>query len=102
MEKAIKKSDVLIEALPYIKRFYGKTVVIKHGGSTLGDKKITRGILEDVVFMSYAGMKPVLVHGCGPIISSAMKRLGIKPKFVSGQRVTDRETIYIVDIELSN
>lgn len=101
MEKAIKKSDVLIEALPYIKRFYGKVVVIKHGGSTLGDKKITRGILEDIVFMSYAGMKPVLVHGGGPRINEAMKGLGKIPQFVNGQRVTNRETVYVVDKALS-
>lgn len=101
MEKAIKKSDVLIEALPYIKKFYGKTVVIKHGGSTLGDKKITRGILEDIVFMSYAGMRPVLVHGGGPAINEAMKRLGKTPHFVNSQRVTDRETVHIVDKTLS-
>ena len=97
MEKAIKKSDVLIEALPYIKRFYGKVVVIKHGGSTLADKKITRRILEDIVFMSYAGMKPVLVHGGGPKISKAMAKLGKVPRFINGQRITDRETVYVVD-----
>lgn len=101
MEKAIRKSDVLIEALPYIKRFYGKAVVIKHGGSALGDRKITRNILEDIVFMSYAGMKPVLVHGGGPAINIAMKKLGRTPKFVSGQRVTDREMVHLVDRTLS-
>lgn len=101
MEKAIKKSAVLIEALPYIKRFCNKVVVIKHGGSTLGDKKVTRGILEDIVFMSYAGMKPVLVHGGGPAISRAMKKMGKPSKFVNGQRVTDRETMHVVDRELS-
>jgi len=101
MEKAIKKSDVLIEALPYIEKFYGKVVVIKHGGSTLSDKKITRRILEDIVFMSYAGMKPVLVHGGGPRISKAMKKLGKAPQFIDGQRVTTKETVHIVDRELS-
>lgn len=101
MKKAIKKSAVLIEALPYIKRFYGKVVVIKHGGSALGDKKVTRGILEDIVFMSYAGMKPVLVHGGGPMINIAMKRRGKAPQFVNGQRVTDREAVHIVDKTLS-
>lgn len=101
MQNAIKKSGVLIEALPYIKRFYGKVVVIKHGGSTLGDAKITRGILQDIVFMAYAGMKPVLVHGGGPRISGAMKRLGKIPQFVDGQRVTDKETIHLVDKELA-
>ena len=101
MERAIKKSDVLIDALPYIKRFYGKIVVIKHGGSTLADKKITRKILEDIVFMSYAGMKPVLVHGGGPKINKAMEKLGKAPKFVNGQRITDRETVHLVDRALS-
>ena len=101
MERAIKKSAVLIEALPYIKKFYGKVVVIKHGGSTLESRKITRGILEDVVFMAYAGMKPVLVHGGGSRISAAMKKLGKAPSFVNGQRVTDRETVHIVDKTLS-
>jgi len=101
MEKAIKKSDVLIEALPFIKRFYGKAVIIKHGGSTIGDRKLTRGILEDIVFMSYAGMKPVLVHGGGPAINAAMKKLGKAPHFVNGQRVTDRDTMHVVDRALS-
>jgi len=101
MEKAIQKSVVLIEALPYIKRFYGKVVVIKYGGSSLGDRKVTAGLLEDIVFMSYAGMKPVLVHGGGPRISKAMKKLGKVPRFVDGQRVTDRETVHLVDRELS-
>ncbi|MCX5716274.1 MAG: acetylglutamate kinase [Candidatus Omnitrophica bacterium] len=101
MEKAIKKSEVLIEALPYIKRFFGKVVVIKHGGSTLADKKITKGILEDIVFMSYAGMRPVLIHGGGPNINRAMKKAGKKVKFVNGQRITDRETVHIVDKALS-
>lgn len=101
MKRAIKKSAVLIEALPYIKRFYGKVVVIKYGGSTLGDKKVTRGILEDIAFMSYAGMKPVLVHGGGPKINTAMKRLGIVPRFVNGQRITDREAVHLVDKTLS-
>ncbi|NQU73771.1 MAG: acetylglutamate kinase [Candidatus Omnitrophica bacterium] len=101
MEKAIKKSEVLIEALPYIKRFYGKVVVIKHGGSMLSDRKITKKILEDIVFMSYAGMKPVLVHGGGPRINKAMKKLGRAPRFIDGQRVTTKATVHIVDRELA-
>jgi acetylglutamate kinase len=102
MERAIRKSDVLIEALPYIKRFYDKVVVIKHGGSTLADKRLTRLILQDIVFMSYAGMRPVLVHGGGPHINRAMKKLGRRPHFVNGQRVTARETVTVVDKALSD
>jgi len=101
MNDAIKKSTVLIEALPYIKRFYGKVVVIKYGGSALGDKKVTKSILEDIVFMSYAGMKPVLVHGGGPYITKAMKKLGKTPKFINGQRVTSRAMVHLVDRQLS-
>ena len=63
MEEAIKKADVLIEALPYIKRFQKKTIVIKYGGSILGEEKIRKGVLEDIVFLSFMGLRPVLVHG---------------------------------------
>ena len=68
MEEAIKKADVLIEALPYIKRFHKKIVVIKYGGSILGEEKIRCSVLEDIVFLSFMGLKPVLVHGGGPNI----------------------------------
>ncbi|MFC1576682.1 acetylglutamate kinase [Candidatus Omnitrophota bacterium] len=101
MEDAIKKSNVLIEALPYIKKFSGKVFVIKFGGSSLGDESIRRGVLEDIVFMSYAGMKPVLVHGGGPFISSKMKEAHKKPRFVNGLRVTDKKTMEIVDSALT-
>jgi len=101
MEEAIKKSQILIEALPYIKAFHNKVVVIKYGGSTLADDEIRRRVLEDIVFMNYAGMRPILVHGGGPLISEKMKAKGKKIKFVDGHRVTDEETIAIVDEALS-
>jgi acetylglutamate kinase len=97
MKEAIKKSGVLIEALPYIKKFFGKVVVIKYGGAAVDEQGIDSGILEDIVFMNYAGMKPVLVHGGGPLISRFMKKAGIEPVFLCGRRVTDKESIYIID-----
>lgn len=97
MEEAIKKSEILIEALPYIKAFYGKVVVIKYGGSVLMDDAVRKNVLEDIVFMNYAGMRPVLVHGGGPLINEKMNELGKKVRFVDGHRVTDEETITIVD-----
>jgi len=101
MKEAIKKSEVLIEALPYIKKFYGKTIVIKYGGAAVDEKGIEKGILEDIMFMNYAGMHPVLVHGGGPLISKMMKRAGLEPKFVHGRRVTDIQTVRIIDRALA-
>ncbi len=100
MEEAIKKADVLIEALPYIKKFHKKTIVIKYGGSILGDEKIRKGILEDIVFLNFMGLRPVLVHGGGPNINERMRTSGIKAEFVDGMRVTDKETLKLVEEEL--
>jgi acetylglutamate kinase len=102
MEDAIKKAEVLIEALPYIKRFHKKTVVIKYGGSILGEEKIRKGVLEDIVFLSFMGIKPVLVHGGGPNISDRMRSSGKKTEFVDGMRVTDDETLRMVNEELQS
>ena len=101
MEESIKKADVLIEALPYIQNFYDKTVVIKYGGAVLTDTVIRRNVLEDIVFMSYVGMRPVLVHGGGPYINQRLEAIGKESKFVKGYRVTDEETIEIVEEELT-
>ncbi|HDZ77404.1 MAG TPA: acetylglutamate kinase [Candidatus Omnitrophica bacterium] len=101
MEHIIKKADVLIEALPYIKRFHNKITVIKYGGSILGEDKIRSSVLEDIVFLSYMGLRPVLVHGGGPNISERMKIIGKKTDFVEGMRVTDEETLNIVQEELA-
>ena len=100
MEEAIKKADVLIEALPYIKKFHRKIVVIKYGGSILGEDKIRRGVLEDIVFLSFMGLKAILVHGGGPNISDRMRASGKKTEFVDGMRVTDEETLGVVEEEL--
>ncbi len=101
MEEMIKKADVLIEALPYIQSFYDKTIVIKYGGAVLTDTTIRRDVLEDIVFMSYVGMRPVLVHGGGPYISKRIESLGKDVRFVKGYRVTDEETMEVVEDELS-
>ena len=101
MEEMIKKADVLIEALPYIQSFYEKTVVIKYGGAVLTDTEIRRNVLEDIIFMNYVGMRPILVHGGGPYISKRIEELGKEVKFVRGYRVTDEETMEVVEEELS-
>jgi len=101
MEEIIKKADVLIEALPYIQSFYDKTIVIKYGGAAMTDTGIRRNVLEDIVFMSYVGMRPVLVHGGGPYISKRIEELGKEVKFVKGFRVTDEETMEVVEDELT-
>jgi len=100
MEEAIRKADVLIEALPYIKEFHNKATVIKYGGSILGDDRVRKGVLEDIVFLSYMGLRPVLVHGGGPNISERMRSTGKKTDFVDGMRVTDKDTLKIVEEEL--
>ncbi len=97
MREAIKKSKVLIEALPYIKKFFEKTIVIKYGGAAVDEKGIEPDILEDVMFMNYAGMRPVIVHGGGPFISKMMKASGIEPKFIGGRRYTDATTMHIIE-----
>ena len=102
MEEAIKKADVLIEALPYIKRFHKKVIVIKYGGSILGEEKIRRGVLEDIVFLNFTGLRAVLVHGGGPNISGRMRSAGRKTDFVDGMRVTDEATLKIVEEELQS
>ncbi len=102
MEEAIKKAEVLIEALPYIKKFHKKIIVIKYGGSILGEEKIRKGVLEDIVFLNFMGLEPVLVHGGGPNISDRMRQSGKKTDFVDGMRVTDEETLVVVEEELRN
>lgn len=100
MEDAIKKADVLVEALPYIKKFHKKVIVIKYGGSILGEDTIRERVLEDIVFLSFVGVRVVLVHGGGPNISDRMRTSGIKTEFVDGMRVTDESTLLLVEEEL--
>jgi len=97
MEEAIKKSKVLIEALPYIKKFFGKVVVVKFGGSTLHDGSVRGMVLQDIVFMRYAGMKPILVHGGGLDINKRLEEANIKTEFIDGLRVTSEDSMDVVD-----
>jgi len=101
MQEIIEKAGTLIEALPYMRAFQGKTVVIKFGGSAMADPGIRRSTAEDVVLMRHLGMNPVVVHGGGPAISTTLERLGIKPHFHNGLRVTDDETIRVVEMVLA-
>ena len=94
------KANVLAEALPYIREFSGKTVVIKYGGNAMEDPDLAHLFAQDVVLMRLVGMNPVVVHGGGPQISDLMRRLGKEPEFVDGLRVTDAETVDIVRMAL--
>ena len=101
MEESIQKAAVLIEALPYIREFEGKTVVIKYGGSAMQDPALRTSTAQDIVLMRYVGMRPVVVHGGGPVISRTLERLGIDSTFHQGLRVTDDETIAVVEMVLA-
>lgn len=93
-------AEVLIEALPYIKRFRGKTIVIKYGGNAMSDDQLKSSFARDIVLMKLVGMNPVLVHGGGPQIGALLERLGKKSEFVDGMRVTDSETMDVVEMVL--
>jgi acetylglutamate kinase len=96
----IDKAEVLVEALPYIRRFFDKTVVIKYGGNAMVDAKLQASFAVDVVLLKYIGMKPVIVHGGGPQIGRTLERLGKQSTFVDGLRVTDDETMEVVEMVL--
>lgn len=97
MKRYIQKANVLIEALPYIQKFRGKTFVIKYGGSVIGKDDFSQTILQDLVFLECIGINPVLIHGGGKAINDALKKSGTQPKFVKGLRVTDEATLKIVE-----
>jgi acetylglutamate kinase len=93
-------ASVLAEAMPYIKRFHGKTVVIKYGGNAMVDENLKNGFARDIVLMKLVGINPVVVHGGGPQISRLLERIGKKTEFIEGMRVTDRETMDVVEMVL--
>ena len=95
-----QKAQILAEALPYIRRFHGKTIVIKYGGNAMTDEKLKHSFARDVVLLKLVGMDPVIVHGGGPQIDDMLERIGKKGEFVQGMRVTDRETMDIVEMVL--
>ena len=101
MNRLIKKANVLIEALPYIRTFRGKTVVVKYGGHAMTDASLKDRFAQDVVLLKYVGINPVIVHGGGPQIDKMLDRLGIQAKFRHGVRVTDEATMEIVEMVLA-
>jgi acetylglutamate kinase len=96
----MKREDVLMEALPYIQKFYGETIVIKLGGHAMVDQTILDTVIRDAVLLRYVGMKVVLVHGGGPEITAKMRAMGKEPRFVGGLRITDPETLEIAQMVL--
>jgi acetylglutamate kinase len=96
----VRRAEVLLEALPYIREFRGKTVVIKYGGAAMEQADLKESFALDVILLRLVGINPVIVHGGGPQIGALMKRLGKEPRFVGGMRVTDEETIEIVEMVL--
>ena len=97
---ATHKAQILAEALPYIRRFHGKTIVIKYGGNAMTDEKLKHSFARDVVLLKLVGMDPVVVHGGGPQIDEMLKRIGKKGEFIQGMRVTDSETMDVVEMVL--
>src|SRR5215210_4269604 len=94
------KAKVLAEALPYIQRFHGKTIVIKYGGNAMTDEQLKQSFARDVVLLKLVGMNPVIVHGGGPQIGALLKRVGKQSEFIQGMRVTDEETMDVVEMVL--
>jgi len=101
LQQYIDKAKILIEALPYIKRFNGITVVIKYGGSALIDEEIKNSVMQDIALMKFVGFNPVIVHGGGPDINNMLERLDIESHFINGLRVTDDETMEVVEMVLA-
>lgn len=99
-EKALDIANVLTEALPYIQRFVGKTIVVKYGGNAMVDDALTQEFAQDIALMKLVGMNPVVVHGGGPQIGSLLEKLGIHSEFISGMRVTDAATMEVVEMVL--
>ena len=94
------KAEILAQALPYIRKFHGKTMVIKYGGNAMTDPELQADFAEDVVLLKAVGINPVVVHGGGPQIDAALSKMGVKSHYVRGMRVTDQETLDIVEMVL--
>ncbi|MDK2800821.1 MAG: acetylglutamate kinase [Clostridiales bacterium] len=100
MQTLIKKAGILIEALPYIQKLYGKTVVIKYGGNAMINDNLKNSVMEDITLLKYIGVNPIIVHGGGPDITKALKNYNIESKFINGLRVTDTQTIEVAQMVL--
>src|SRR5512137_1481055 len=101
MQQYIDKANTLMEALPYIRRFSGKTIVIKYGGHAMADESLKKSFALDIILLKYVGINPVIVHGGGPQINETLKRYGIVSEFVRGMRVTDEATMAVVEMVLT-
>ena len=97
-----RTAEVLIEALPYIRHFYDRRIVIKYGGAAMEDETLIRSVMQDIVLMKYVGIRPIIVHGGGPRITTWMDKIGKVPEFVQGLRVTDAETVEIAEMVLGS
>ncbi|MFO7766611.1 MAG: acetylglutamate kinase [Pelovirga sp.] len=100
MEELIAKANVLMEALPWIRRFYGASIVIKYGGHAMVDERLKEGFARDIILMKYIGLNPVVIHGGGPQIGQVLKAMNIESRFVQGMRVTDSATMDVVEMVL--
>lgn len=100
MQESLQKAKILSESLPYIRKFYGKTLVIKYGGHAMVDEKLQESFARDVALLKFIGINPVIVHGGGPQIGRVLERMGIKSSFVQGMRVTDQDTMDVVEMVL--
>ncbi len=96
MQGLVEKASILIEALPYIKKFRGKEILIKYGGAALTYEEMRQDVMRDLVFLNYVGIKPILIHGGGIMITENLKKRGIQSQFVNGMRVTDKDTVSVV------
>ena len=101
MKERSEQAEILVQALPYIRQYYGKTVVIKYGGNAMADDSLKASVTKDIVLLRYVGMQPVVVHGGGPEITELMHKMGKEPNFIGGLRVTDAETMEIVEMVLA-
>src|SRR3989338_7433758 len=95
-KQLIKRANAVIEALPYLIKFNSKIIVIKYGGAAMQNKELTSSVIQDVVLLKMVGMEPILVHGGGPEINKYLRKNGIEPKFIGGYRVTEKETMRVV------
>ncbi|MDP2683230.1 MAG: acetylglutamate kinase [Deltaproteobacteria bacterium] len=100
MQRYIQKIETLLESLPYIRQFYGKTIVIKYGGHAMVEERLKQSFARDIILMKYVGLNPVIVHGGGPQIGEFLKKLGKESRFVKGIRITDEETMDVVEMVL--
>jgi len=100
MNKSIEKAEILLEALPYIRKFFGKTIVVKYGGNAMVSEELKEDFARDIVLMKYVGINPVIVHGGGPQIGETLNALGIQSEFFEGQRITNKQTIDVVEMVL--